>query len=367
MNKYKISCLTFSLIFMCLLNSSLLGIVFPYVLHESKTSFYISIGISYLIGLALIFIFLRIFNFLPDKDIFKKIESIFPKWISKVISLMLMMFVFGTTAIILWRLVTFISSEFLIETPNLFIGLLIVAPSFYLIFYDFDVIGRLATIVSSIAFLLLLFNVISLFSQVDISNLKPLLNFDFLHTGKSVLVLTFLILIPAFLTLIIPKDNVLNNQKIGRYLYMSYTVEMLFIFLIFFIIVTVLGIDIANIYTFPSYVVLKTLSVLSFIQNTENISILVWVLLMTFSASFGLLFMKAGLKDLFNFNKKKTQIFSILLIFLPFLGVIIYLLPYEIYLNKYKYAGIPALLNIIIFMLILIVFIIGKIKYRLRK
>ena len=70
MNRYKISSLTFSLIFMCLLNSSLLGIIFPYILHESKTSFYISLGISFLVGLVFIFIYLKIFNFLTDKDIF---------------------------------------------------------------------------------------------------------------------------------------------------------------------------------------------------------------------------------------------------------------------------------------------------------
>lgn len=366
MNNYKISSLTFSIIFMCLLNSSLLGIVFPYVLHESSTSFYISFGISFLVGFALIFVYLKIFNFLPDKDIFKKIESIFPKWLSKIISLFIIILVFGISIIILWRLVTFISSEFLVETPNLFICLLIAAPPLYILFYDFDVIGRLATIVLWIASMLLLFNIISLFSQVDISNLKPLLNFDLIHTSKSVLVITFMILIPAFLTLVIPKDNVINNEKISLYIILSYTIEMFFIFLIFFIIVSVLGINIANIYTFPSYVVLKTLSILSFIQNTENISILVWVLLMTFSVGFGLLFMKAGIKDVFNLDKKKTQVLSILFIFIPLLFIVIKLLPIEIYLNKFKYVYIPLGINILLFIVLIIVFIIGKIKFKLK-
>lgn len=367
MNRYKISSLTFSLIFMCMLNSSLLGILFPYLLHESKTSFYISLGISYIVGLVLIFIYLKIFNFLPDKDIFKKIDAIFPKWLSKIISIMLILLVFLITIIIIWRLVTFISSEFLVETPNLFIGLLIAAPLLYAASTDFDVIGRLATFCLSVAFLLLLFNVISLFSQVDLTNLKPLLNFDLIHTGKSVIVFSFLVLTPAFLTLIIPKSNVTDPSKISKSLLSMYTLEMISIFLIFFIIVTVLGIDIANLYTFPSYVVLKTLSVLSFIQNTENISILVWVLLMTFAGSFCLLFMKAGLKNTFNLDKKKTQIFSLLFIFLPFLGIVLYMLPYEIYLNKYKYVNIPFILNLLIFTTLILVFIIGKIVNRFKK
>ena len=113
--------------------------------------------------------------------------------------------------------------------------------------------------------------------------------------------------------------------------------------------------------------VLKTLSVLSFIQNTENISILVWVLLMTFSGSFCLLFMKTGLKDLFNLDKKKTQIFSILFIFLPFLGIIIYMLPYEIYLNKFKYVSVPTLINMSIFGMFIIIYLIGIIVNKFKR
>ncbi len=367
MNRYKISSLTFSLIFMCMLNSSLLGIIFPYILHESKTSFYISLGISFVVGLFLIFIYLRIFNFMPDKDIFKKIEAIFPKWISKCVSFILMMLVFLLTIIIIWRLVTFISSEFLVETPNLFIGLLIAAPLLYASTTDFDVIGRLATFCLAVAFLLLVFNVVSLFSQVDMNNLKPLLNFDLMHTGKSVLVFTFIVLVPAFLTLVIPKDNVTNSNKVTRSILSIYTLEMISIFLIFFIIVSVLGINIANIYTFPSYAVLKTLSVLSFIQNTENISILVWVLLMTFAGSFCLLFLKSGLKSLFNFDKKKTQLSSLLFIFLPFLGIVLFMLPYEIYLNKFQYVIVPWAINVSIFVILVLIFVIGKIIFKIKK
>lgn len=367
MNRYKISSLTFSLIFMCLLNSSLLGIIFPYILHESKTSFYISLGISFLVGLVFIFIYLKIFNFLPDKDIFEKIDAIFPKWVSKIISLILMALVFMIAVIVIWRLVTFISSEFLVETPNLFIGLLIAAPLFYAMLYDFDIIGRLATFCLAVAFFLLMFNVISLFSQVDISNLKPLLNFDLMHTGKSVTVFSFVVFVPAFLTLVIPKENISDSAKLTKSILVAYTLEMISIGLIFFIIVTVLGIEISNIYTFPSYVVLKTLSVLSFIQNTENISILVWVLLMTFSGSFCLLFMKTGLKDLFNLDKKKTQIFSIIFIFLPFLGIIIYMLPYEIYLNKFKYVSVPTLINMSIFGMFIIIYLIGIIVNKFKR
>ncbi len=367
MNRYKLSNLTFSLIFMCLLNSSLLGIIFPYVLWEVKTSVFISLGISYLLGLVLIWIFLRIFNFLPDKGIFEKIEYVFPKIISKIISLVLIGLVFLMVTFMFWRLVTFIAAEFLVETPNMLITFLLAAPLLYLIFYDFDVIGRFSVFCVFIGTILLIFNVITLMSEMDMSNLKPLLNNDFIHLSKASITFIFIFLTPAFLTLIIPKDNVINNEKIDRSIFISYTVGFVGVALVFFTIISVLGIEISNLYTFPSYIVLKTMNVLSFVQNIENIGILIWVLFITFGTGFGLLFLKSGLGEVFKLNEKKMRIFTIIFIFIPFLFIVIESLPYEIYLNKYKYVFAPLILYASVFLLILIVYLIAKVKLLIKK
>lgn len=367
MSKFKISNLSFSLMFICLLNSTLLGIIFPYVIHEANTSVCISLGISYFIGLILIFVFLKIFNFLPDKNIFEKIDYVFPKVISKIVSFILMILVFGITTIIFWRLITFISSEFLIETPNLFICLLIVLPILYLFLYDFDVMSRLSTFCIFLGFFILAFNIISLFQQFDLSNFKPLLNFDFSHLSKSSLVFIFLFLIPAFLTLIIPKDNVIHNEKIGRSIVIAYSINFACIFLVFFTIIAVIGVDIASLFTYPSYIVLKTLNVLSFIHNIENINILIWILFMTYTTAFCLLFLKSGLYNLFRFNKKKLNIISVLGIFIPFISVILYILPYEVYFNNYKDVWIVFAIYVSVFLLLFIIYISGKFKLLLKK
>jgi len=367
MHRYKISSLSFSLIFICLLSSSLLGIVFPYILHESNTSFYISLGISYLMGLILIFIFLKIFNFKPEMNIFEKLDYAFPKVISKTICVIIYILVMLITTLIFYRLVTFISSEFLIETPNLFILILLATPLLYLLFYDFDVIARLSIFCVFLAFLLAGFNIISLFSQIDLSNLKPLLNFDFIHTSKSMIAFTFIFIIPAFMTLAIPKDNVMNSDKIWKYILISYTLTFIFVFLVFFVIATVLGINIATLYVYPSYVVLKTITVLSFVQNIENISILPWALFMTFASSFCLLFLKCGISNTFKLSEKKLNILTILIGFLPIMIASYLLIPYEIRLNKYKYVIVPVLIYAGLFIIFLLTFIVGKIKAFVKK
>ena len=76
MNNYKISSLSFTLMFICIINALLPGILFPYMIYEAKTSLFISILISYFLGLLIIYFFFKVFNFLPDESIFGKLNRV---------------------------------------------------------------------------------------------------------------------------------------------------------------------------------------------------------------------------------------------------------------------------------------------------
>ena len=77
-NDYKISSLSFTLMFICIINALLPGTLFPYMIYEAKTSVFISILINYFIGLVMILLFIKLFNYLPSESIFGKIKKIFP-------------------------------------------------------------------------------------------------------------------------------------------------------------------------------------------------------------------------------------------------------------------------------------------------
>ena len=64
MSKYKLSNLSFSFIVICLMNSTLLGILFPFMINNSKTSVFMSLVYSYFIGLLILILFLKIFKVL---------------------------------------------------------------------------------------------------------------------------------------------------------------------------------------------------------------------------------------------------------------------------------------------------------------
>ncbi len=362
MSKYKLSNLSFSFIVICLMNSTLLGILFPFMINNSKTSVFMSLVYSYFIGLLILILFLKIFKFLPDLDIFEKIDRVFSKVSSKIVSFILGLLVFSLSLIIFFRVTTFVSHEFLIDTPVIFITLILILPIVYLLMFNFDLMGRMATFNSVLGILIIVFNILALRKGMDLENLKPILNNDFVHIAKSSIVFAFSYYVPLFLTLVIPKNNITNNKNISKSLVKCYSFSFILIGFIFFTIISVLGVNVCEVYTYPSYVVLKNINVLNFIENIENISIIVFLLFMSFTVSFCLMFLKRLISFHFKLDKKKSFISTTCLIVIPIISIIFLSLPYEGFLNLIDTSYIVGLIYFLIFVICLLVLIVGKIK-----
>ena len=366
MNNYKISSLTLAFIVICLINSTLLGIIFPYLINEAKTSLQFCLGLGFLIGLFLIFIYLKVFSFMPDKNIIDKINAIFPKFLAKVINFIISLLLFFSVIIIFWRISTFISSEYLNETPHYIIGLVLAIPIFYASFKNVDTLGRCATIIIFSVTALILFNCLSLSSTIELGNFKPLINNDIMHISKGAVIYSVIHLIPLYFSLLIPKDNIIDKEKVSRTIIISYIFSFIFMATIFIIIVGTLGFEVASLYTYPSYAVLKNVNVLNFIKNIENLSVIIWFMFMSFTCTFNLVFIKTSILNIFKINSNKIINIIMISIFMIFMLAIILLLPLENYINKYKniYIYAPFFVYSALFVIILISLLIGKITHR---
>ena len=277
------------------------------------------------------------------------------------------MFIFAV--FVFWRYSTFISLEFLAETPNSLITLILILPVIYSTMYDIDTLARLSTFCVFIGAFLYFNNAFSLIKQIDFSNLLPLLNNDFIHISKSSIMFSMLCVVPILSLLVIPKDNIVDKEKVKKSILIGYIVNTICVSIIFLCIIGVLGIDVSILFTFPSYEVLKTINMFSFLDNIENINILIWVLFMTLSLQYNLQTIKTGLYEVFNIKTKKKQYIVMGLIITSLIGVIIYLIPYENYINKYKnmYAYSPFILLVTSVIIVSFVYICGKIKEKSQK
>lgn len=362
MRKYTLSNLSFSFILIAIFHSSLLGLLFPYMLHEAKTSVFMSLVYSFFIGLILLFIYFKIFDFEPDKNIFEKIEVVMPKWLAKVTEFIFAIVVFLIALVTFFRLTTFISSQFLVNTPNVIIAGILIIPVAYSLMYDFDVTARMATVCVFIGFLMVASNCCFLIGDMDFQNLKPIINNDFTHMAISSLTFAGVFLIPIFSTLAIPKNNIKNNEKTKKYIFVSYVISFFSVCFITLAILSVLGIHVSSLYTYPSYMTLKVLNVLNFIKNVEHLNAIIWLLYMTFSTGFYLLVVKLLFHHTFSLNLKKTNILSLCFIIAPFIVFAILALPYENYMNKYSAIYVLLGVEVILLVISILVIIIGKIK-----
>lgn len=356
MNNYKISSLSFAFIVICLINSTLLGIVFPYLIKETKTSFFFSLLLSFIIGFIFIYLFLKMFNLMPEKNLIEKVESVFPKSISIFINLIITILVFLLVIIVFWRFSTFVASEYLTETPTFIISLLLASPIFFAMFKDFDIAARCATIIIITIVFLFIFSRLTLLFEIDFENYKPILNSAVSHIGKGSLVTSILQIVPLFLTLIIPKSNITDSKNITKAVVIAYISSFFILASVITTIIGVLGVNISSLYAFPSYVVLKNISILNFIKNIENFSVIFWVMFMSFTCSFSLFFIKTSIKSMFKITKMKTLNVIMIIIFILFMIVIYFLISLESFINKYKniYVFIPLAVYSLLFMIMAI-------------
>ena len=76
---------------------------------------------------------------------------------------------------------------------------------------------------------------------------------------------------------------------------------------VMFLTISIFGIDLASIYNYPSFHLLKRVSVLEFIDRVESILSLEWIFALFVLIIMGLLFIKQAIFKMFNFNKKTNN------------------------------------------------------------
>ena len=100
----------------------LFGIINSYLLNTAKTSVTISIFIGYIISIILSFIPLKLFNTKTNLELTNKIKLAYGKF-SIVIILIYIFSSLMLYILITYRLTSFLSSQYLIETNKIYIGL----------------------------------------------------------------------------------------------------------------------------------------------------------------------------------------------------------------------------------------------------
>lgn len=360
MKNEKVNSLSVCMLIFALSKASFFGAGFHYVYENTHTSALFSVLLGIVLGLVIILVYLKL---LSDKSLPLKIKEHFPKPISWFINTVLCVCAILYACLAFWRIVDFLVSQYLTNTPSLIIGILVIALVFYTLIKNLEVLTRFATITFIISGILILINILGLIPYVNLDNMKPLnfsLNPDFLKASFG---FALLFAGPCFYITIFAKDNITDAKSFNKKFLIFYFISAVAIFLIFFFVLTCLGNEVIKLYTYPVYMVLKKIQFFNFIESIENITFFLWYIYLHILLLTCLFYVKNSIIELFKLkiNTKNSVIISFILciitLIIPFL-----VLEKNYSLSNKIYHEAPILINLVIVTISIICLIIFSIK-----
>ena len=106
-----------------LMMSNFLGNGVASIIKSSQVDSTRIIAISGICGLLIVYIFLTIFNYKSELNIFEKVNSLFIKPFNYFINFILILLAFIFLSISIYNIMAFITSQFLANTPKIIIGI----------------------------------------------------------------------------------------------------------------------------------------------------------------------------------------------------------------------------------------------------
>lgn len=329
------------------------------VLHIARQDGWISM----LLSLALSFIPLLIYYLLLNHDSKLNIVGLSHKYLGilgKVLMLVLTIFILFQGSMVLWNMVNFISSQYLYQTPLVVISILFMIAILYLTNKGLTTMGRSGIVMFIINLALFLLAFFSLVPKIHTNELFPMFEsgiFPIFHAGGISISYNVL---PLFVLLIIPKDNIKDNKKMVSSFLKMYVFLFITLFLVIFTVTTIFGVELATLYQYPEFHILKTINIGNFFQRVETVLSVQWIFDSIMAISLYMYFIKTSIQQTF---KMKKHDFLILLI----ISILLIILTSNVFSNntiaENFYMDILPILNGIFFgILPLLILIIVKLR-----
>ena len=360
MNKEKINCIQLFSILFFVMTCSLTGMGLIAVLKKASVDAYLCPLIASILGIPLIIMFIIISNYKPELTLGEKIIDVFGKVLGTIINYLFIILVFFFSVALLYNLSTFIVSQFLPETPSYIVAFLFMLIIIYINIKGIETMSRVSLLLLSITLIFFLITVLGLTKTFEIDNLKPFLEYGFKNPFSGSLYILFLNYFPLFTLLTIPKQQITDKKNYTKYFIIAYIASTLFMFIMILITLGNLGINLAQLYQYPEYIVLKRINILDFLDRIENLLSIQRILKLFITLSFYTYFISNTIKP----HNKSKIIPCAIFIPITFLSQKIYKNTTQF--NHFVLKYVP-LYRIIFIIIMIIVFIGIYIKYKKSK
>lgn len=356
----KITCFEYGILIYFVVRSMSLGISMDSYIHIGGVDGYLSPIIGTIVGIIPLFIFIKILNYKPELNIFEKVDFIFGKKIGILINLILTGTVFFLITMVFWNLLNFIGSQYLYRTSILYVAILFGICLIYTCTKKINVLARTSNILFYISLVIFLICSFGLIKSVNFSNLLPFLEFGIKNPLLSGLAHVCYSVLPLFILLLIPKNNIRNNRNLTKTIIFFYIFVNIGKFITILFTISTFGIDLAKIYEFPDFLLLRRISTTGFFQRFESILATQWIFDIFIMLSLCFNFIKYSYKHLIS--NKCENIFISIIIFSSCIICSKFLFKSNTVGDEFILYYLPYILAILLFIIPLIIFIKLKIK-----
>lgn len=358
----KINSFSLSTLVITLSGAPFWGILTSYLLYNSREATPISMIIGYLLGLLISKAILTLNDKHTDLISSLKFKKIYGKT-SIVINLIVAVLSIFLYIFLCYRLSSFLSSQYLTETPDIYFYLLILGLTFYIANKGIETLTRVSIISIFVAFSIFIFDYANLIKDININNFLPLITVSYKNIIKSSIIYALFSSIPPMFVMSIKKDDLTDKKNFNKLYYKMYTLSFIILFIAITFTIGVFGINLASLFDYPLYTVLKKIEIFSFLDSIENISVMLWILYSINAAASVLLCIFNNIKEALNLNKKKQTYLKISVMLITLIITFIFYNKHN-YIESYDYVKYPFYVTLTMLIIICLSIIINKIKFK---
>ncbi|MFD3446754.1 endospore germination permease [Microbacteriaceae bacterium 4G12] len=320
----------------------------------SKQDAWIAAIIGILVGAILILLYTSLAKRYPKQTFTQYTEIIAGKWPGKIISIFFFTYLLILSAYPVWGIVDFLKTYLLSDTSEIAICVIALSITVFAPYLGLKTIGRLAELLIIPFSLLLLILILTVLPNVDLTFLRPILEkgwgpvfaATFTYMGFPFTELIVFLFIFPFVT---PSKKAAQSFLIGT------CIGGAVLAIIIFLCIAVLGIELASVYTYPTYVLAQKINIGNFLQRIEGVLAIIWFISQLFQMSINFYATVLSFSQIISIKTPRTYLIPIVIIITILALTMIPDIQYAIAFSKKIWAPYSLICCVILPMFLLII------------
>lgn len=304
---YRISLVQFFALGGMIGNALFVGMGNIILIQIVKENTWLTAWLGLIVGLIPIAILIKIMNYEPSLNLIDKIKKLFHPVLAHIINFLIFIMITFVFIITVWNVSQFGVTKYLTETPLAFIALLFMIPIVYSSIKGIETISRTTQLLFFMSLLIHVLITTPLLQFVELSNIKPILADGLPPIIDGIYKFITYCFIPFIALLIIPKDRIKNKKKASRALILGYVFASAIMAHVFFMNMSTVGINVASMYRYPEYYVIKKVYISNAFDNIENFLSVHWIFNLFAAQMVTMYYSKSYILNIFKVKKEKIM------------------------------------------------------------